>query len=383
MKHKEYIGETFQEAVEIAKSELGEDIVIIESSEVESSGFLSGDKKSYKVIVSKASAESPEILKKKNLRKSVKELKIIDSAEDEIEFDSKEAAMRGTVYIGKELNSLNRYIKQLIFPELPEAYQNIHDRLLKSGMLRQDVQFYIKESFIDLNKKTRVTQNKVLEAVKNKTKHLFYPGRFTLDKPGKIIKALIGPTGSGKTMTLMKLAMHPEIFGKKKTAIISTDCYGIGANASLKSFTKLTTTPLAIVKNVDEMNQQLEKYKNHDAILIDTPGRSPYFPDYIKELSSYFNISESIDPILVLSSSQDVHDILNYYKFYSKIALTGVIFTKTDETARLGKIISVIKKIGLPVDFFTTGQTVPNDIKSGTSDFIWGKLVKYFNSENK
>lgn len=45
MSTKKFTGKSFQQAVELAKNELGEDIIIIDTQEIKSGGFLSEEKR--------------------------------------------------------------------------------------------------------------------------------------------------------------------------------------------------------------------------------------------------------------------------------------------------------------------------------------------------
>src|SRR6056297_1383296 len=58
METKKYSGKSFQNAVEKAKLELGEDIIIIDTKEVTSGGFLSEEKKMVEILVSESEPET-------------------------------------------------------------------------------------------------------------------------------------------------------------------------------------------------------------------------------------------------------------------------------------------------------------------------------------
>jgi flagellar biosynthesis protein FlhF len=45
------------------------------------------------------------------------------------------------------------------------------------------------------------------------------------------------------------------------------------------------------------------------------------------------------------------------------VPIDGLLFTKLDETAQLGTILSGALAAQLPLTYFTTGQNVPDDIE--------------------
>jgi flagellar biosynthesis protein FlhF len=57
---------------------------------------------------------------------------------------------------------------------------------------------------------------------------------------------------------------------------------------------------------------------------------------------------------------------------YSGVKANRLLFTKLDETAGLGNIFNAVSEAGIPVSYFTTGQSVPDDIELAQA----GKFVK-------
>jgi flagellar biosynthesis protein FlhF len=57
---------------------------------------------------------------------------------------------------------------------------------------------------------------------------------------------------------------------------------------------------------------------------------------------------------------------------YRNIKVNRLLFTKLDETTRLGNIFNVVSDLGIPVSYFTVGQSVPDDIELAQA----GKFVK-------
>jgi flagellar biosynthesis protein FlhF len=48
---------------------------------------------------------------------------------------------------------------------------------------------------------------------------------------------------------------------------------------------------------------------------------------------------------------------------FAAVSPTSMILTKLDEAASSGNLLSVTRKVGLPVSYLTTGQDVPDDIE--------------------
>ena len=74
---------------------------------------------------------------------------------------------------------------------------------------------------------------------------------------------------------------------------------------------------------------------------------------------------------LVLSATTKDSDLLDCIERYREVGINRLLFTKLDETAKIGNIFNVVHQSKLPVSYFTTGQSVPDDIEvAQTSRFI-------------
>ena len=58
----------------------------------------------------------------------------------------------------------------------------------------------------------------------------------TGDRVRPLIVALVGPTGSGKTTTLAKLAVNPAAFGGVKVGLLTIDTFRTGGLEQLESY---------------------------------------------------------------------------------------------------------------------------------------------------
>lgn len=176
------------------------------------------------------------------------------------------------------------------------------------------------------------------------------------------ILAFIGPTGVGKTTTLAKLAARLAILKGKQVSLVTTDTYRIGATEQLRTYGEIMGLPVEVVMTPREFGQVLERHHQADAILVDTPGRSPQSAVYRRELERYLACMPEADIFLVLSCTTKSSDLLQIATTYQKLGANKLIFTKLDETAFLGSIVNIVEATGLPVSYLAVGQNVPDDL---------------------
>ena len=427
MKIKTYYAKTINDALKQAKYEYGDGVVILESRQAGGSRFLKRKNNLIEISVAidsdnkKMSGQDNGVSFRQVIDNSQKKLKRrLTSTKPQInsyldQNDQNGAIANEMTILHHELNKLNRRLRKMTAPDFPEPFSKVLDKLAVTGISSEDAITFIRRAYLRLENESRITQKKVLESVKKEVLSLFHPNRLSenideekpksdnshrkvkfidsvksevlslfekngrlaqKDKKERKIVAVVGPTGVGKTTILMKLAVHPEIYGKKNVTIVSTDSYRIAAAESWKVFSKITSIPFKELKDLQNLRNEIDKMSNMDVVLIDMPGRSPLFSGYLQELQNNLAIIEPTDIQLVLSATSDLEDLYHLAGLYRTLNPTGIIFTKIDETTRPGKIISAMREINLPVSYISNGQSIPTDIRDDAGEFIWENFLE-------
>lgn len=188
-------------------------------------------------------------------------------------------------------------------------------------------------------------------------------GSIKLSSDGPIIVALVGPTGSGKTTTLAKLAAHYALNKQKNVSIITADTYRIAAIEQIRTFAEIIKIQLQVVFSPDEVGAALAACENDDIVFVDTAGRSQKNHEHMKTLEQLMEVLKPNETHLVLSATTKDSDLRDMIKRYQKIAISKLLFTKLDETSRIGNIYNAVYTSGIPVSYCTFGQSVPDDIE--------------------
>ena len=107
------------------------------------------------------------------------------------------------------------------------------------------------------------------------------------------IFAFVGPTGSGKTTALAKLAIISKLVMESNPFIISADSHKVGGAEQLQTFASIASIPFAVVYNRTDLIDSLAGQFDKDFIFIDTTGRSPFNKESISE------IKELLEPVKI------------------------------------------------------------------------------------
>lgn len=183
---------------------------------------------------------------------------------------------------------------------------------------------------------------------------------------GTKIWAFIGPTGVGKTTTLVKLAAHFSLKFTKKITLITIDTYRIGAVEQLKTYAEILRLPLEVAHDREGLREIIKKNIHQDFLFIDTAGRNPNHANQIEELKDFLTVHPCIENHLLLSATTKEKDLRRMIQAFSLLPIRSYLFTKIDETEEYGPLFNQLFLFKRPLSYLTNGQRVPEDIELAT-----------------
>lgn len=187
---------------------------------------------------------------------------------------------------------------------------------------------------------------------------------------GPTIIALVGPTGVGKTTTAAKIAAWFSLNHNYKVAMLSMDCYRIGATDQLRTYARIMRLPCEVALKEQDLTWAIKKHQHKDLLIIDTAGKSPFDPDHIQELRQWFGPHPTIIPYLVLSATAKKEDLHQIMETYRPLEVPGVILTKLDETRAYATLCQQMARAAMPIACLCTGQKVPEDFLPASKEFL-------------
>jgi flagellar biosynthesis protein FlhF len=149
---------------------------------------------------------------------------------------------------------------------------------------------------------------------------------------------LVGPPGSGKTVTLAKLAARARLAGLP-VAAIACDTARAAAVEQLGTYTKLLEIPLKQAKTPAALRKALAALADAGPVLIDTMGTNPLDAGEMDALQSLATAAEA-DLMLVLPSGGDAMESAEQAAAFAEIGATLLFGTRIDAARRLGSLLA-------------------------------------------
>ncbi len=189
------------------------------------------------------------------------------------------------------------------------------------------------------------------------------------------ITALVGPPGVGKTTSLVKLAVNYGLACRRPVTLLSADTYRVAAAEQLRSYAAILGVAFQVLDTVAALAHAIEENRGKDLVLIDTPGYAYRDLDAAAGLAQFLSTRPDIDTQLVVSASTKPADLSRAVDAYEIFRPQRLLFTRLDETGSFGPILNEAARTGKALSFFATGQRVPEDLEEATKSRLAGMAL--------
>jgi len=192
---------------------------------------------------------------------------------------------------------------------------------------------------------------------------------------------VVGVNGTGKTTTIGKLAQTFRSHGK--TALLcAADTFRAAAIEQLEIWGQRTGTEVIRTKPGGDpaavLYDALEaaKARHIDCVIVDTAGRLHTKSNLMQELEKMRRTAQRLIPgaphqvLLVIDATTGQNGLQQAKLFTDAAAVTGVVLTKLDGTAKGGVVVAIARELGLPVSYVGVGEKPGDLLRFDPKEFV-------------
>jgi fused signal recognition particle receptor len=195
-----------------------------------------------------------------------------------------------------------------------------------------------------------------------------------------LVILVVGVNGVGKTTTIGKLAALYKSQGKK-VVLAAGDTFRAAAVAQLDAWGKRVGVQVVKGKDLTKPGAvifdavQTAVKEGADVVLADTAGRLHTKTPLMEELRKLGDAAAKALPgcpheiLLVLDATTGQNAVVQVGEFKAALAVSGIVLTKLDGTAKGGVILSVCNEHKLPVRFIGVGEKVDDLREFNAAEF--------------
>jgi len=187
-----------------------------------------------------------------------------------------------------------------------------------------------------------------------------------IEKPLSVI-LVVGINGTGKTTSSAKLA-HVLKSSGHSVALGAADTFRAAAVEQLQTWGERIGVDVITGKEQSEPASvafdaaTFANENNRDVLIIDTAGRLHNKSDLMNELGKVKRVVEKVAPVtevlLVIDATTGQNAMTQAKVFNEVVAVSGLIVTKMDGSAKGGIALAIERELGIPIKYIGVGESV-------------------------
>ena len=177
-----------------------------------------------------------------------------------------------------------------------------------------------------------------------------------------------GVNGAGKTTSIGKLTKHLANEGAS-VLLAAADTFRAAAREQLGVWADRNTVEIVSQEGGDPAAVSFDavtagKARGKDVVLVDTAGRLPTQLHLMEELKKIKRVVQKADAtaphevLLVIDGNTGQNALTQVKAFDEALALTGLVITKLDGTAKGGVLCAIAREKPVPVYFIGVGEQI-------------------------
>ena len=190
----------------------------------------------------------------------------------------------------------------------------------------------------------------------------------------------VGVNGVGKTTTIGKLA-HQQVNDGRRVLMAAGDTFRAAAAEQLTTWAERSGAE--IVRGAEGGDPSSVIYdgveaaasRGIDLVMADTAGRLHTKSNLMEELRKVRRVAEKgagrvTETLLVIDATTGQNGLTQAREFGEATAVTGVVLTKLDGSAKGGIVFAIETELGIPVKLVGLGETIGDLVPFDPAEFV-------------
>jgi len=192
---------------------------------------------------------------------------------------------------------------------------------------------------------------------------------------------VVGVNGAGKTTSIGKLTRRLQSEGRS-VLLCAADTFRAAAIEQLEVWAQRTGAELIKQQTGADPSAvafdavQAAKARKVDYVIIDTAGRLHTKTNLMAELEKMRRTVSRVIPeaphevLLVIEATTGQNGLEQARKFTETSAVTGIILTKLDGTAKGGVVVAISRELNLPIRYVGVGEQLDDLLPFDPAQFV-------------
>jgi fused signal recognition particle receptor len=192
---------------------------------------------------------------------------------------------------------------------------------------------------------------------------------------------VVGVNGAGKTTSIGKLTHRLQNEGRS-VLLCAADTFRAAAIEQLEVWSQRTGARMIRQQSGADPSAvmfdalQAGKASKTDYIIVDTAGRLHTKTNLMAELEKMRRTAARVIPdaphevLLVIEATTGQNGLEQARKFTESAAVTGIILTKLDGTAKGGVVVAISRELNLPIRYVGVGEQMDDLLPFDPENFV-------------